>query len=87
MKFLDYLQNIAGSEEEFLEIIKEMNEWVKNEKDEGRFIHVPHNLKRFNFSRDEYKKALNIAEKAIRVTETHQHYRTDKNTSDSLLFR
>ncbi len=68
MKFIDYLQNITDSEEEFIEIVKEMNSWY--EKNENRTVHMPHNLHRFNFTREEYKRAFAISEKALQNRKT-----------------
>ncbi len=75
MKFLDYLQNITDSEEEFIAIVKEMNSWCENEKNENRTVHMPHNLHRFGFTREEYKRAFAVSEKALQSRKTDREYK------------
>jgi len=95
MKLLHFIRAISDSEEEFLAIIQEMNSWVQNneEENEQRFIYMPHNLSRFNFSREEYRKAIDISIKAFENTEAHRDNkqniasnRENQNTSPSTLF-
>jgi len=77
MKLLHFIRAISDSEEEFLEIIKELNSWGENneEETEQRFVCMPHNLSRFNFSRNEHQQALKIAEKAIQNRQTYKENR------------
>jgi len=95
MKLLHFIREISDNEEEFLAIIKEMNSWVQNNEEENkqRFVRLPHNFSRFNFSRDEYRKALDIATNAIQNTETHREnrqinslHRENKSISTPSLF-
>ncbi|MGL4562018.1 MAG: hypothetical protein ACRCV0_07025 [Brevinema sp.] len=64
---LQFIRNISDSDKEFLAIIEEINKWVDDEENKSRTIHIPSKLGRINFSRDEYRAALDLASEAIKT--------------------
>ncbi len=60
MTFLNFVKSLADSDKEFLAIIEEMESWV-NKDDKKRIIRIPHGVRQFQFSKDEYEKALETA--------------------------
>ncbi len=74
MNLLQFIRYIADSDEEFLAIIKEMNSWCEDEKS-SRSIYTINNTGRFNFTKDEYKKAIDTASQAFRSGKADKHHR------------
>ena len=85
INILNFIREITDSDEEFLAVIEEMNKWMgislgrENEEIEKRIFYIPNNIRRFNFTRDEYREAFNIATKSVSRRKTDTHHR--KNIS------
>lgn len=96
MKLLEFLRELADSDEEFIAIIIEMNQWLNGENDEkkhSRSLYAINNIGRFNFSRDEYKQAIDKATKALQNQKSNKYYRrsftidrTNQSSCDTALF-